>query len=243
MVTDTTKLGSRTMRPPAPSYVPGPIPLHRLLRAVLFNPLQIWSREHFEEPLVVSRTPLGTRVVVSDPEAIKWILVDNSSNYVRDSLQQRILLRTTGRSLFSSEGADWRLLRKAFAPFFSRRALGAFLPGMIAAADKLVQRLEVCGGEEIELDREMAAAAVDALSRTLLPTGSVNPNRISPQACGALPMRPVPSGSAISSICQHGFPESAGLPDGKRSARSAKGRGASWQLQRNRQSLEILFLQ
>jgi cytochrome P450 len=171
MLTDTTRVGGRTMRPPAPSYAPGPIPLHRLLRAVLFNPLQIWSREHFEEPLVVSRTPLGTRLVVSDPEAIKWILVDNSSNYVRDSLQQRILLRTTGRSLFSAEGADWRLLRKTFAPFFSRRALGAFLPGMMAAADKLVARLAAAGGEDIELDREMAAATVDVLSRTLFTDG------------------------------------------------------------------------
>jgi len=171
MATDIARIGSRTMRPPAPSYVSGPIPLHRLLHAVLFNPLQIWSREHFEEPLVVARTPLGTRVVVSDPEAIKWILVENSANYVRDTLQQRIILRTTGRSLFSAEGAEWRLLRRTFAPFFSHRALAAFLPAMLAAADKRVERLRgLCGGE-VGLDREMAAAAVDVLSRTLFGNG------------------------------------------------------------------------
>lgn len=169
MVIAVTSPDARMMRPPAPDYRPGPLPLHRLLRAVLFNPLQIWSREHFEQPLVVARTALGTRVVVSDPEAIKRILVDNAANYVRDTLQQRILVRTTGHSLFSSEGADWRLLRKTYAPFFSHRALSTYWPGVIAAADRLVGRLGARSGESVALDREMAAATVDVLSRTLFP--------------------------------------------------------------------------
>src|SRR5262245_62536932 len=218
MATDIARIGSRTMRPPAPSYVSGPIPLHRLLHAVLFNPLQIWSREHFEEPLVVARTPLGTRVVVSDPEAIKWILVENSANYVRDTLQQRIILRTTGRSLFSAEGAEWRLLRRTFAPFFSHRALAAFLPAMLAAADKRVERLRGLAVGEVGLDREMAAAAVDVLSRTRLAMGLVNTNRALPQACVALPTRPGPSRSAICSSCRHGSPTSDGSSAGVRSA-------------------------
>lgn len=152
---------------PAPSDLPGPLPLFRLLRAILSNPLDMWSREHFETPVVVTRTVLGSRVVVSDPGAIRRILIDNAANYVRDDIQQRILRRTTGRSLFSAEGAEWRLQRRALAPFFSADALAGYLPGMLAAANHLVARLGAISGP-VELDRDLGAATVDVLGRTIL---------------------------------------------------------------------------
>ena len=152
---------------PGPRDRPGPVPLFGLLRAILSNPLDMWSREHFETPIVVTRTMLGSRVVVSDPGAIRRILIENAANYVRDGLQQRILRRTTGRSLFSADGAEWHQQRRALAPFFSAEALAGYLPGMLAAADHLVARLGATSGP-VELDRELGAATVDVLGRTIL---------------------------------------------------------------------------
>ena len=155
--------------PQAPTPAAGPLPLYRLLHAVLFNSINMWSDEHFNEPVVVSRTLLGARIVVNDPAAIKWILSDNAANYGRDSLQRRIVLRTTGRSLFSAEGADWRLQRKALAPFFAPKAIAAYLPAMQAAAQACVDKLGTKIGAEIDLPEAMAAATVDVLGRTLFP--------------------------------------------------------------------------
>jgi cytochrome P450 len=133
--------------------------------------LNLWRQEHFETAVVVDRTMMGTRVVVSDPALIKWILVDNAANYVRDSLQQRVLLRMTGRSVFSAEGANWHLQRKVLAPFFSAKAMAAYLPGMIAAAEDAANYFRSSGHEDFDLGREMAKLTVDVIGRTLFTNG------------------------------------------------------------------------
>jgi hypothetical protein len=51
---------------------------------------------------VVNETAFGSRIVVSDPAAIRHMLVGNETNYVRDDLQRRIMLRTAGHSLSTS---------------------------------------------------------------------------------------------------------------------------------------------
>ena len=168
---DDTNENFRTFRPPAPQPSSGSLPPLQLLSAVLFNPLKLWRYEHFEEPLVVERTKLGTRLVVSDPALIKWILVDNAANYVRDSMQQRIVLRMTGRGLFSAEGADWHLQRKALAPLFSAKAVTTYLPGMTCAAEDAVRRFCTTADEGIDLGRAMAALTVDVLGRTIFTHG------------------------------------------------------------------------
>lgn len=170
MADNTSEIRS-TFRPPAPQPSTGPLSPMHLLGAIFFNPLNLWRRQHFEELLVVERTMLGPRLVVSDPLLIKQILIDNATNYVRDSLQQRILLRMTGRGVFSAEGADWHLQRKALAPIFSAKALAAYLPGMTAAAEDAVNRFRNAGEDGIDLGREMAALTIDVLGRTIFTHG------------------------------------------------------------------------
>src|SRR5262245_56125025 len=65
--------------PPVPEH---PLTGLRLLASILSNPVEAWSREHFEEPIVVNATAFGQRIVVSDPVAIKRVLVDNAENFV-----------------------------------------------------------------------------------------------------------------------------------------------------------------
>ena len=161
----------RSFRPPAPQPSSDSLPPLQLLKAVFFNPLNLWLREHFEKPVVVARTLLGTRLVVSDPALIKWILVDNADNYVRDSLQQRVLYRMTGRGVFSAEGADWHFQRKTLAPLFSAKSVASYFPGMTAVAENAVERFSSSGNQDIDLGREMAALTVDVLGRTIFTNG------------------------------------------------------------------------
>jgi len=168
---DDTIETCHTFRPPAPQPSSGNLPQLKLLRAIFFNPLSLWRQEHFNELVVADRTMMGTRLVVSDPALIKWILVDNATNYVRDSLQQRIMLRMTGRGLFSAGGADWQHQRKALAPFFSAKTVTGYLPSMTAAAEDAVGRYRNSGDDGIDLGREMSALTVDVLERTLFTNG------------------------------------------------------------------------
>ena len=166
MSEDTVATGL-LFRPPAPELPSGPVPLLKLLWAVFFNPLYVWRRQHFEDPVVVEQTILGARLVVSDPALIKWILVDNAQNYVRDGLQQRLLYRMTGRGVFSAKGSNWQLQRKLLVPYFSAKALVAYLPGMTAAVEDAVNRFRSLADEEFDLGCEMSTLTVDVLGRTI----------------------------------------------------------------------------
>jgi cytochrome P450 len=170
MVEDTVAMDSK-FRPPAPIPPSSPVSPLKLLWAVLFNPLHVWHRQHFEEAVVVERTFLGARLVVSDPVLIKWILVDNAKNYVRDSLQQRLLYRVTGQSMLAAEGSDWQTQRKAIAPHFSAKALATYLPDMIATADDAVTNFRCSGNESFDLGHEMLSLTVDVLGRTVFAGG------------------------------------------------------------------------
>ena len=146
--------------------IDGPLPPWRMLPAILRNPLDIWTREFFDEPMIEARTILGARLAAHDPAAIGRVLVDNAQNYVRDPMQRAVLARTTGRGLFSAEGADWRRQRKAIAPFFSPRALDAYLPAMVETIMDWIARFDA-SATIVALDREMTELALQTLNRTL----------------------------------------------------------------------------
>jgi cytochrome P450 len=153
--------------PPVPAQTPAGL---RLLASILSNPIEMWGAEHFEEPIVVNATAFGHRIVVSDPDAIKRVLVDNAENYARDDLQQRILLRTTGRSLFSAEGGHWQWQRRLLASMFTRTRLADYVPGMAAAAAAAATRLAgIVGASSVDISAEMARTTLDVLTRTILP--------------------------------------------------------------------------
>ena len=94
------------------------------------NPLTTWTRRSFEESVIQSESLLGSVTVVSDPSAIRHVLVDNVANYRKDALQLRILRPGLGDGVFTAEGEDWRMQRRALAPLFTPRAVGEFLPAM-----------------------------------------------------------------------------------------------------------------
>lgn len=215
------------LRPPAPAPGSSPLRPGQLLRAVLFNPIDIWNSQHFTESVVVSRTPLGTRVVVSDPAAVKWILADNAANYVRDSLQRRVVLRTTGRSLFSAEGADWRLQRRALAPFFSPKAVAGYLPAMMAAGEACVLRLGGAPDTLIDLPGAMAAVTADVIGRTLFPGALTEP----PDAIARSVRLFADSAGAV------GVEDLLGLPLWAQGWRWLQGRGAEKSVRRRARSI------
>lgn len=70
-------------RPPAPVPRAKPLGLVALLRVLATNPLEAWTDAHFEEPIVSGDLPFGRAVVVSDPAAIRRVLLDNTATMRR----------------------------------------------------------------------------------------------------------------------------------------------------------------
>ena len=84
------------------------------------NALAGFSRRAFEE-LSVARGFAGRQqIILSDPEAIRHILIENADNYRRTAATHRLLSPVVGRGVLLAAGEDWRRQRRAAAP-----ALGA----------------------------------------------------------------------------------------------------------------------
>ena len=110
-------LRSERLRPEAPQPPEKPLGMIRFLAALAKNPISAWDRSYFEQPIVV-RNALSNRIImVSDPEAVRRVLLDNADNYHKDPIQRRMLAPgpIAGESLFLAEDEAWRKQRRALA--------------------------------------------------------------------------------------------------------------------------------
>lgn len=159
-------------RPPAPRPLDRPPDLFAFLKSARENPLTSWTQAHFEEPILAAQGLLGRVTVLSDPAAIRHVLVENAGNYRKDDLQRRVLAPGLANGLLTAEGAEWRAQRRALAPLFSPRHVAGFAPAMDAAAIRLVARLRRRSeGRVADVATEMTRVALDVLERTIFTQG------------------------------------------------------------------------
>src|SRR5438105_3195852 len=85
--------------PPAPIPKRAPLGALELLWTLKRNPLECWAQEHFEKEVVPVGLPFGRVLVVNQPDAIRRVLIENQSNYQKDTLQRRVLSAGLGEGL------------------------------------------------------------------------------------------------------------------------------------------------
>jgi len=168
----TFAASSPLFRPPAPVGRTRPLGTLAMVYTLWRNPLEIWSKAHFELPILMGDTVLGPRAAISDPAAVRRVMLDNAANYRKDALQLRILRPALGNGLFTSEGEDWRAQRRALAPLFSPRVVADFAPAMHRVARAAVARLDRRpDAAPVDADREMALITLQVLEQTLFSQG------------------------------------------------------------------------
>lgn len=116
----------RRPRPPAPTpraKIPGPIAFFRVLHGSAIEGLAV---DHYEKPMVFTKTVLGPVLVVSSPTALRQVLVANAANYPRETLQRRMISDGLGFGLLAAEGGQWRNQRRALAPHFTPERVAGF---------------------------------------------------------------------------------------------------------------------
>jgi len=165
-------VNSLLFRPPAPEPRESRANLLVLLRLLVSNPLEVWTRAHFEEPMVRDGLPFVPALVVSDPEAVRHVLLDNAANYRKDDLLLRILGPGLGQGLLTVEGQQWRTQRHAVAPMFARRTIYAFGEAMNAAIAEFASRWLALGDDAtVDFAREAGNLTLDVLRRTIISEG------------------------------------------------------------------------
>ena len=160
-------------RPPAPIPQSKPLGVLGLISTLKRNPLECWTREHFEKPVVVGcrSVPFKRVLLVHEPAAIRRVLLDNAGNYQKDSIQRRVLSAGLGDGLLSAENEQWRTQRRILAPVFARKTILDFAPAMMDAANALTARWRAKDGATIDVAAEASRLTLDVLERTIFSDG------------------------------------------------------------------------
>ena len=158
--------------PPAPCPPPSRLGLVETLIRLRRNPLECWSADCFDEPILKIRLPLTDTFLVHHPQAIKRVLMDNAKNYPKDTIQRRILSFGLSDGLLSVEGERWETQRRSLAPLFARRTVNSFARPMLAAANDLAMTWAKLGPSAvIDAAAEMTVVTLNVLARTIFSDG------------------------------------------------------------------------
>ncbi|MFO1147842.1 MAG: cytochrome P450 [Alsobacter sp.] len=161
---------SPARRPPPPAPEPPDRPLSRLevLARLRRNPLTLWTKRHFREPVVAGKGVLGYGVVISDPAGIRRVLVENGANYRKDDLQRAVLAPGLGQGLLTAEGEAWKRARRTLAPLFTPRRVDALARRMTPPIEAQVARMAARReGRVVDVAEDMTRLTYDVLAETL----------------------------------------------------------------------------
>lgn len=118
----------------------------------------------------VYRIVIPTRkvMVVSDPEWIKYILVDNNKNYSKSFAYDSIKV-FLGNGLLTSEGEFWKRQRRLAQPAFHKEKLNLMFQNMVEQTQKCIDKLEVYADTNLSFDlsKELYKLTLDIVNSTL----------------------------------------------------------------------------
>ncbi|CTQ50786.1 cytochrome P450 [Jannaschia donghaensis] len=110
------------------------------------------------------RTPFFQSYMMNDPKLIDLVLKTRPDDFPKSDRIREGLAPLLGRSVFVTNGAEWKRQRRIIDPAFAGGRLRDAFPGMLDAAAAIVARIRE-GEQEVE---EIASyAAADVIFRTL----------------------------------------------------------------------------
>ncbi len=109
--------------------------------------------------------------LLSRPDAIKHVLVDNNKNYHKGQAYSRIE-SVLGNGLLTSQGEFWLRQRRLVQPAFHHRRLDTLAPMMTKATEEMLQDWEILAksGEPFDASAEMMKLTLTIVGRALFST-------------------------------------------------------------------------
>jgi cytochrome P450 len=132
------------------------------------NPMPTIIQAAYEEPILRQVSPVGAFWVVSEPEAVKRVMLDHVANYPKTDLEKCFFRAAFGDGLISSDGETWRGHRRIMAPSFSPASVGAYAAGMAEAALVLRARWDAAPADEpVDVARDMTRLTLQVIARAM----------------------------------------------------------------------------
>ncbi len=151
--------------PPAPPPPAKDLPLLHLMGLLRSNSLRAWPARAYRE-LIIHRRFFGVDCfLVSDPAAVRHVMVERAADYVRPISMQRLLQPFAGGGLLTSEGDTWRQQRRMLAPAFTPQSVDRLVPHFRDAGAAMALRLGQGGRTNLAMVLE--ETAIDAVGRAM----------------------------------------------------------------------------
>ena len=110
------------------------------------------------------RTLFFRSYLVNDPALVNLVLVDRPQDFPKSDRIGEGLRPLLGRSVFVTNGEEWRRQRRIIDPAFEGGRIRDTFPAMLAAGAAAVARMPE---GLVEVEKEMSHAAADVIFRTL----------------------------------------------------------------------------
>jgi len=121
------------------------------------------------------------QIVVADPQLARDLLVTHHEALIRWERGMRVFSRLQGHSVFIAEGDIWRGKRHALLPNFSRKAVEAFVPSMVAAVEQAFTRWPQ-KDPRWPVESALTSVAMDLILRMMFSTALGDDARIAERA-------------------------------------------------------------
>jgi cytochrome P450 len=136
-------------------------------RSVQDNALGLFPPQAFDEEVVFRSFYRRRQIILSRPEAIQHILIDNPENYRRTAAGIRILRPLLGNGLLLARGEDWKRQRRTLAPAFAPRTMPLLAQHVAAAAAVTVADLATKAEQPVNLLAAMQFLALEIAGKSM----------------------------------------------------------------------------
>lgn len=139
-----------------------------VINAASTNPLRLWPEAAYHRPYLRQEMLFREMILISQPEAVRHILVSNAGNYRRTAASIRVIRPLAGRGLLLSEGETWRRQRRVIAPTLAPRAMPLLMHHAAdAMADWLAALRPRALAGPVDLLEAMQGLALDIAGRAM----------------------------------------------------------------------------
>jgi cytochrome P450 len=147
--------------------------LWRSIRSMRDNASIAYASEDFSADIIAQRILWRRIFVINQPEAIRYILLDNAANYTKSEVGRRLLEPGLGRGLLTSEGETWRRHRRIMAPAFDPRSIAGYVPVMTEVTQALLAKWDVMAEpREADVAAALMHATLHIISRAMFSSDS-----------------------------------------------------------------------
>ncbi|MCU0910333.1 MAG: cytochrome P450 [Rhodobacteraceae bacterium] len=150
--------------PPKPTARPGRVSLWRYLRLFRKDILSAQPERLYSARMAEFRTPFFRSFLVNEPDLIDLVLKERPDDFPKSDRVGEGLRPLLGRSVFVTNGPEWKHQRRIIDPAFEGGRLKDSFPAMLAAAEAAAARL---APGRVEIEAEASHAAADVIFRTL----------------------------------------------------------------------------